>query len=138
MSILGKIFTWWNGATFGTMLDSARNGVRVGEDAQGNVYFKAKQPYPKGHPFAGRERRWVIYNGANDASRVPAEWHGWLHGNFDGVPESNLPPPRVWEVEFTPNATGTPAAYRPQGALERGGQRAPATGDYEAWSPDQA
>ncbi|MFN5780179.1 MAG: NADH:ubiquinone oxidoreductase subunit NDUFA12, partial [Novosphingobium sp.] len=24
----------------------------------------------------------------------------------------------------------------PQGALERGGKRAAATGDYEAWSPD--
>ncbi|MGL1604087.1 NADH-ubiquinone oxidoreductase subunit NDUFA12 family protein, partial [Vibrio parahaemolyticus] len=70
-----------------------------------------------GHPYAGRERRWVIYNGANDASRVPAEWHGWLHGNFDGVPESNLPAPRVWEVDYTPNATGTSQAYRPQGAL---------------------
>lgn len=137
MTILGTIFTWWNGATFGTWLDSARHGVRVGEDAQGNVYFHAKQPFPKGHPFAGRQRRWVIYNGANDASRVPAEWHGWLHSTFDGVPESNLPPPRVWEVEFTPNATGTPDAYRPQGSLERGGRRAAATGDYEAWSPDQ-
>ena len=79
----------------------------------------------------------AIYNGSNDASRVPAEWHGWLHGTLDGVPESNLPPPRVWEVDYTPNATGTAAAYRPQGALERGGRRAGATGDYEAWSPDQ-
>jgi NADH:ubiquinone oxidoreductase subunit len=138
MSILGKIFTWWNGATFGTMLDSARHGERVGEDAQGNQYYRAKKPFPKGHPFAGRERRWVIYNGANDASRVPAEWHGWLHGSFDNgaVPESNLPPPRIWEVDYTPNATGTSAAYRPQGALERGGKRAAATGDYEAWSPE--
>jgi len=66
---------------------------------------------------------------------VPAEWHGWLHGNFDGLPESNLPPARIWEVDFTPNVTGTSAAYRPQGALERGGKRAAATGDYEAWSP---
>ena len=36
----------------------------------------------------------------------------------------------------TANATGTPAAYRPAGALERGGARAPATGDYEAWQPE--
>jgi NADH:ubiquinone oxidoreductase subunit len=27
-------------------------------------------------------------------------------------------------------------AYRPQGALEQGGRRARATGDYEAWSPE--
>lgn len=131
MSILGKIFTWWNGATIGTALWSWRHGEKVGNDAAGNVYFRSKRK--RGD---GRERRWVIYAGANDASRVPAEWHGWLHGAFDGVPESNLPPPRIWEVDYAPNATGTAAAYRPAGALERGGRRASASGDYEAWSPD--
>ena len=131
MGILSKIFTWWDGATIGTSLHSAFTGEHVGTDAQGNRYFRAKKRLPD-----GRERRWVIYNGANDASRVPAEWHGWLHGSFDGVPESNLPPPRIWEVDYVPKATGTAQAYRPQGALERGGVRAGATGDYEAWSPD--
>jgi NADH:ubiquinone oxidoreductase subunit len=131
MGILSKIFTWWDGATIGTMLNSALTGEQVGTDAQGNRYFRAKKRLPD-----GRERRWVIYEGANDASRVPAEWHGWLHGSFDGVPESHLPPPRIWEADYSPNATGTPAAYRPQGALERGGHRAAATGDYEAWTPD--
>jgi len=132
MGIFAKLFTWWDGATIGTLLNSAMTGEHVGTDAQGNRYYRGKKP----KDVDGRERRWVIYNGANDASRVPAEWHGWLHGSFDGVPESNLPPPRIWEADYTPNATGTPAAYRPQGALERGGKRARATGDYEAWSPD--
>lgn len=131
MGILSKIFTWWDGATIGTLLDSSLRGEKVGSDAQGNTYHRAKKRLPD-----GRERRWVIYNGANDASRVPAEWHGWLHGSFDGVPESNLPPPRIWEVDYTPNATGTPQAYRPQGALEMGGHRARATGDYDAWTPE--
>ncbi|RJX67792.1 NADH:ubiquinone oxidoreductase subunit NDUFA12 [Tsuneonella suprasediminis] len=131
MNFLAKIFTWWNGATIGTALFSWRNGIEVGTDAQGNRYFRGRKPLPD-----GRERRWVIYNGANDASRVPAEWHGWLHGAFDDVPESRLPPPKIWEVDYTPNATGTAGAYLPQGALQRGGKRASATGDYEAWSPD--
>ena len=74
----------------------------------------------------------MIYNGANDASRVPAEWHGWLHGSFDGVPESNLPPPRIWEADYTPNPTGTPNAHRPQHS-KTGGLK---DGAYEAWSPD--
>lgn len=133
MGILGKIFTWWDGATIGTLL-AARRGEKVGTDAQGNAYYRMKS-----RGVDGRERRWVIYNGANDASRVPAEWFGWLHhqvGEDGAVPESNLPPPRIWEAEFTPNATGSALAYRPQGALERGGQRARATGDYEAWSPE--
>ena len=52
------------------------------------------------------------------------------------VASCNLPPARIWEVDYTPNATGTVNAYRPQGALERGGKRAAATGDYEAWVPE--
>lgn len=129
--MLSKIFTWWDGATIGTSLWSSRNGEHVGTDAQGNKYYRSKKKMPD-----GRERRWVIYDGPNDASRVPSEWHGWLHGSFDGVPESYLPPARIWEVDFVPNATGTKNAYRPQGALEQGGVRARATGDYEAWSPE--
>ncbi|MFU7529270.1 NADH:ubiquinone oxidoreductase subunit NDUFA12 [Qipengyuania sp. ASV99] len=139
MSILGKIFTWWDGATIGTHWWSARvGGEQVGTDAQGNTYFRAKvKPGQKPNgSYTQRERRWVIYNGQNDASRVPSEWHGWLHGSFVDVPESYLPPAHIWEVDYTPNATGTPQAYRPQGALERGGQRAAADGDYEAWSPE--
>lgn len=130
MSILGKIFTWWDGATIGTYLWTARKGEHVGTDAQGNKYYRSRAKEGL------RERRWVIYNGPNDASRVPPEWHGWLHGSFEDVPESFLPPPRIWEADYSPNATGTVHAYRPQGALERGGRRARADGDYEAWSPE--
>ena len=58
MNFLGKIFTWWNGATLGTLFWSWRNGEQVGSDAQGNRYFRSKPK--KGQ----RERRWVIYEGA--------------------------------------------------------------------------
>ena len=138
MSILGKIFTWWNGATIGTSLFTSLKGEKVGTDAQGNTYFRArnKRNMAKDGSYICAERRWVIYEGANDASRVPAEWHGWLHGSFDDVPESHLPPAKIWETDYTPNATGTLDAYRPQGALERGGKRVRAVGDYEAWTPE--
>jgi NADH:ubiquinone oxidoreductase subunit len=132
MSFLGKIFTWWDGATIGTSLHTMRKGEKVGTDAQGNCYYRAPNKTSSGP----KERRWVIYDGPNDASRVPAEWHGWLHGAGDDVPESHLPPAKIWEADYVPNATGTPDAYRPAGALEKGGKRASATGDYEAWSPD--
>ncbi|MGD9812026.1 MAG: NADH:ubiquinone oxidoreductase subunit NDUFA12 [Sphingobium sp.] len=130
MGLLMKIFTWWEGATIGTSLFSARHGSKVGEDHMGNVYFEG------GKDVHGNPRRWVIYNGSNDASRVPAEWHGWLHGSLEGPPESNLPPPRIWEKDYVPNQTGTVNAYRPRGSIEAGGARAMATGDYEAWTPD--
>lgn len=134
MSILAKIFTWWDGATIGTSLFSARNGKRVGEDVFGNLYFQSKKA-GSGHPAI---RRWVIYNGSNDASRVPPEWHGWLHHSYDEIPESHLPPARIWEKEPSGNLTGTAQAYRPAGALEAGGHRAAATGDYESWNPAEA
>ena len=130
MGVFKNIFTWWEGQTFGTWLHTRTSGIRIGEDAEGNVYYQARKPEPTGY-----YRRWVAYNGNNDASRVPAEWHGWLHHSYDELPESHLPAPKIWEADFTPNATGTAQAYRPKGALENGGKRARAGGDYEAWTP---
>jgi NADH:ubiquinone oxidoreductase subunit len=126
MRALKMIFTWWDGATFGTALFTRFNGVRVGSDVYGNVYFQAK----KGN------RRWVIYNGPNDASRIPPEWYGWIHHQIDGLPDEALPPPPKFLKPPMPNMTGTPAAYRPSGSLDRGGQRQAASGDYQAWTPN--
>lgn len=128
MGILGTIFTWWNGATFGTRL-GLRGKTRVGEDAVGNAYYEG------GVDLNGIARRWVIYAGANDASRVPPEWFGWLHHQVDTLPDAALA--RPWQKAALPNLTGTALAYRPPGALDMGGHRAAATGDYEAWTPDR-
>ena len=59
-----RLFTWWQDQTFGTMLFTARNGQKVGEDELGNTYYRADVP-PLG------ERRWVIYKGEADASKIP-------------------------------------------------------------------
>lgn len=126
MGILKRIFTWWDGATIGTQLHTRRNGRRVGQDADGNVYYQAKK---------GR-RRWVIYNGPAEASRVPAEWHGWLHHTVDALPNEEAASNRPWQKPRLPNQTGTPDAYAPRGAIKAGGRRAAATGDYEAWTPN--
>lgn len=126
MGLLKNMFIWWDGATLGTALFSWRNGARVGADSQGNVYFRSK----KG------DKRWVMYNGANDASRIPPEWYSWIHHQIDGHPDEALPPARGFHKPATSNRTGTPEAYRPTGALERGGQRQAASGDYQAWTPE--
>ncbi|WP_375392058.1 NADH:ubiquinone oxidoreductase subunit NDUFA12 [uncultured Sphingomonas sp.] len=123
-------FTWWTGASWGTVLYGLRNKTRVGTDELGNVYYEG------GRDTAGNPRRWVIYQGANDGSRVPPDWFAWLHHQLDTVPDRALPPPRAWQKPAVPNLTGTALAYRPAGALEKGGQRAAATGDYEAWTPE--
>jgi NADH:ubiquinone oxidoreductase subunit len=83
-----------------------------------------------------RERRWVVFARDADPTRVPPGWVGWLHKRLEKPPSEQPLPAPSWEKERLPNLTGTEAAYLPPGALQRGGQRAPATGDYEAWRPE--
>jgi NADH:ubiquinone oxidoreductase subunit len=127
MGILGSIFTWWNGATIGTSLFTRLKGTQVGKDDLGNLYFTTSK---------ASGRRWVIYHGSNDASRVPPEWQSWLRGQIDDVPDKALPPRRAFQKPAQGNLTGTADTYRPAGSLSRGGQRPAATGDYQAWTPD--
>jgi NADH:ubiquinone oxidoreductase subunit len=129
--ILKRIFTWWNGATIGALYDIGRRGVLVGEDEQGNKYYQERKA-----SLDGRPRRWVVYNGVAEASRVPVDWHGWMHHTFEDPPTVAPFKLKAWEKPHQPNRTGTPGAYHPPGSLERGGQRAKATGDYEAWTPE--
>ena len=130
MGINRNPFTWWNGASWGTWFYGLRGMKQMGEDSLGNVYFEGhKDTY-------GNPRRWVIYNGSNDASRVPPAWFSWLHHQVDDVPDRALPVPRAWQKPAVANLTGTALAYRPSGSLEKGGRRAAATGDYEAWTPE--
>jgi len=109
-----KLFTWWNGQTFGTQLWTWRFGELVGEDEQGNRYFRTKGR--KIDPSLGFERRWVVYNGYAEATRVPPSWHGWLHHTVDVAPTEETYKPHEWEKPHIPNMTGTPAAYRPSGS----------------------
>lgn len=134
MSVLKSIFTWWNGATPGIHFTIARRGRFVGQDDLGNRYFEARDD--RDSYDRGRKRRWVIYKGYADASKVPAEWHGWLHYTFDEPPTTAPLPRKAWEKDSIPNLTGTIHAYRPKGAIARGGERQRATGDYEAWTPE--
>jgi len=106
-------------------------GEVVGTDPFGNKYYRAAAR--KGYK---RERRWVMYNGAPEASTVPPEWHGWLHYQNDDVPSDNTDSyRRPWQKPYQPNRTGTNLAYRPKGHILEGGKRDQATGDYEAWTP---
>ncbi len=118
--------------SFGTMLFTRYRGVRVGEDAQGNVYYQERGTFEDWR----KQRRWVMYNGEVEASRVPPEWHAWLHKLDEGLPQPRTP--HAWEKPHQQNLTGTVAAYRPPGHQVQGGVRAKATGDFEAWTPDGA
>ncbi|MGQ4272801.1 NADH:ubiquinone oxidoreductase subunit NDUFA12 [Terrihabitans sp. B22-R8] len=127
--LLLQIFTWWNGETVGTRFFTWRNGTFVGEDEFGNRYFRASGT-------ALGERRWVVYNGYAEPSRIPPGWHGWIHHTVDVAPSDESFTPLEWQKAHRPNPTGTPSAYRPKGSALSKGNRAKPCGDYEAWSPE--
>ena len=53
LNIIKRLLTWWDGQTIGTQLFTWRKGVKVGEDSQGNIFYKTRDD----------SRRWVIFNG---------------------------------------------------------------------------
>ncbi|MBX2855264.1 MAG: NADH:ubiquinone oxidoreductase subunit NDUFA12 [Rhodobacteraceae bacterium] len=126
MSLLQQLFTWWNGQTIGTRIFTARRGEFVGEDEQGNRYYRTRDD----------KRRWVIYNGEAEASRVSPDWHGWMHHTYKEPPTDAPLPKQEWEKPHQPNPTGTDQAYRPDGSLLTPAERPKVAGDYEAWSPN--
>lgn len=114
------------------LIKTAFGGKKVGVDQYGNVYYTGK-------PRAGTklERRWVMYNGEVEASRVPPEWHGWLHHQTDALPASAAAGKfrKPWQRSWQPNMTATDKAYFPPGDTRSRGYRDAATGDYQAWQP---
>jgi len=128
-----KIFTWWNSQTFGTQLWTWRYGELVGEDEQGNRYYRTKGGAID--PTLHFERRWVVYNGYAEATRIPPDWHGWIHHMVEKPPTEVKYVSREWEKPHVPNMTGTPRAYRPSGSTMASGRRPKATGDYQPWRP---
>lgn len=133
INLLKIVFTWWNGATVGARFHIGRRGVFKGQDELGNRYYEARD---NSDSYDSRKRRWVIYNGYAEASKVPPDWHGWLRYTFDEPPTTAPLLRRAWEKDHLPNLSGTIHAYKPKGAIARGGERQRATGDYEAWSPE--
>jgi NADH:ubiquinone oxidoreductase subunit len=120
-------------ATLGTLLFTWRKGEQVGEDEFGNRYYKEKGK-PTG--VLGRERRWVLYKGKPEASKVPAAWHIWLHHTTNKLPVQQAVEKNKWEEEHLPNLTGTGYAYHPGGSALVEGKRQKSSADYEAWKPE--
>ena len=124
LNTLLRAVTWWNGQTLNTQIYTWRKGVRVGEDDQGNVFYKT----------ADDTRRWVIFNGEIEASRISPDWHGWLHRIWDEPPTDRPLAHKPWEKPHQENLTGTALAYAPAGSLRR--PDPVERRDYEAWKPE--
>jgi NADH:ubiquinone oxidoreductase subunit len=119
-----RVFTWWDGQTLNSQLYTWRKGVKVGEDEQGNRFYQTRDG----------KRRWVVYNGEAEASRVSPDWHGWLHQTFQEPPTKSPLVHRAWQKPHVENLTGTALAYAPPGSIRR--DDPVERRDYEAWQPE--
>ena len=102
LTLLKKIFTWWNQDTFGTRLKTIFFGKLVGSDELGNKYYESKSG-----------KRWVIYSDTIDASKIPVEWYSWMHFTPNKIEKTHDLEKYDWQKPHQSNLTGTNKAYYP-------------------------
>jgi NADH:ubiquinone oxidoreductase subunit len=102
LTVLKKIFTWWNQDTFGTRLKTIFFGKLVGSDTFGNKYYENK-----------KGKRWVIYSNEIDASKIPVEWYSWMHFTPNRIEKKHDLKKYEWQKPHQSNPTGTETAYYP-------------------------
>ncbi len=56
-----------------------RKKTLVGKDEYGNTYYEMNDKKIK--------KRWVIYNGIAEPTKIPPNWHLWLHYTDNSVPK---------------------------------------------------
>ena len=102
LTLIKEIFTWWNRQTLGTRINTLIFGKLIGKDSFGNKYYEDK-----------KGRRWVIYYGEIEATKIPQEWFSWIHHINNKIENSHELKKYNWQKEHEPNPTGTDKAYNP-------------------------
>ncbi len=102
LTFIKQIFTWWNQQTFGTRIYTLIFGKIKGTDEFGNKYYESKNG-----------KRWVIYNGEIDASKIPNEWFSWIHFTKNRLENLHKFEKYSWQKPHQNNMTGTTESYHP-------------------------
>lgn len=85
---------------------------KVGQDEFGNSYYISKSG-----------NKYVVYNGVIEASKIPPNWHMWIHNISDQIiPNSQY----AWQKIHTPNLTGTKYHHQVPEIKTK----------YQSWSPN--
>ena len=120
-NFLKQIFTWWNRQTIGTFIYTLFKGKLVGKDQFGNKYY-----------LSTSGKRWVIYKDLVESSKIPPDWHSWIHFIKKNKPYENTKKFN-WQKDHQENLTGTDKAYKPEGSLSS--NRRKSIKKYETWKP---
>lgn len=93
---------------------------KVGSDEFGNQYYQNK-----------RGKRFVVYKGIAEPSKIPFEWHGWIHYTTNVAPIKFDTKKASWQKIHLPNLTGTKNAYSPKNSTAK------IKSFYQPWTPKQ-
>ena len=118
--MIKQIFTWWNRQTFGTFLYTLFFGKFAGKDNSGNKYYQNS-----------KGKRWVIYNGEINASKIESDWYQWMHYQTNINPLKTKISKHPWQKPHSDNKTGTEKAYRPNKITNKKKDFK----KYESWKP---
>ena len=121
ISIFKQIFIWWHQRTIGTFIYTLFTGKLVGKDEFGNKYYSNS-----------KGKRWVIYKDNVESSKIPPEWHSWIHF-LSNIKPLNSPQKFQWQKKHEENLTGTSKAYKPEGSLSLDTKKS--MKKYETWKP---
>ncbi len=105
INFLKQIFTWWHRQTVGTFIYTLFTGKFAGNDQFGNKYYSNS-----------KGKRWVIYKNNIEASKIPPEWHLWIHYLSKNKPVDKTSS-FSWQKKYEGNLTGTERAHKPEGSL---------------------
>ena len=119
MGFFKLIFTWWNRQTIGTFIYTLFTGKFVGYDEFGNKYYSNS-----------KGKRWLIYKSKVESSKIPPEWHLWMHFLTQKKPSENINK-YTWQKKHEENLTGTIKAYKPEGSLRSDSKKN--MKKYETW-----
>ena len=121
ISFFKQIFIWWHRQTVSTFIYTLLTGKLVGKDEFGNKYYSNR-----------KGKRWVIYKDKVESSKIPPEWHSWIHFLTKNKPPESLNNFK-WQKKHEENLTGTEHAHKPEGSLSADSKKN--MKKYEIWKP---
>ena len=116
--------------SLGTKLYTFFYGNLVGQDDFKNKYYCNSKDCND-----LEKKRWVIFNGEVEASKIPPHWHAWLHKSIE-APPLNYTHKYSWQKEHSANMTGTEEAYYPDSyPLSKSYKKNAIKSEYDSWKP---
>ena len=114
----------------GTKLYTWLYGNLVVTDSDNNCYYSNSK-----NSADLDAKRWVIFQGNIEATKIPPHWHAWLHKTIDNPP-LNYSHKYFWQKNHEQNMTGTDKAYYPDShPLSNSYKSKAIKSEYETWEP---